>query len=547
MTDYLNPGAKYPLPFRTDIPGISLPGDFALEAADRSLDGPNLPNGQKPKAIPASEGDRVRFPLRDRQRYGEAIARLVESFSGPGFNLIFRPHSDQSGEHGPGEKEGFKDPELLELNLTHELWTFPTLDADLGNVPNRVTTAPKDMILRGIPYTQLVRDVTAINKDKTGERVERIPVDRLGKNSTEALQNMIQDIHFEPGLLMHVEHSLPVSDKPTINRMASIPHGTTINAQGPAAILLPPGTPQAPLTPDIPLSNQASKPFSVNTGRPITPDPFHQFNLSNPNTSRLPKTASNSLAQNPIESITQAMVLDPNELLREHNKGRKFTQVIKFTVSTVPTQPLETQACPHLAARAAMEAAQRALTSVKTTDADAARVEITKALGIVTESPPVLDASSTTAPKPVTAFGSANIAFLDGDARQGPNARTGKVTSTFWISTVEYTLTVAERFIPGTTTPDGKPKILQLKPEEFGKLPKDTVPEFIFPTDKEVLPGRYKVEATQVQYSQNVSLVFNRLVWPHISVATVVPVRPVLVKRAVLDTSGQKNRNELRL
>ena len=541
MADYLNPGAKYPLPFRTDIPGIALPGDFALEAADRSLDGPNLPNGQKPKAIPAPEGDRIRFPLRDRQLYGEAIARLVESFSGPGFNLIFRPHSDQSGEFGPGEKEGFADPELLELNLTHELWTFPTLDADLGNVPNRVadTKATKDMILRGIPYTQLVRDVTAVKLDKTGERIERIPVDRLGKNGNEALQNMIQDIHFEPGLLMHVKHSLPVSDKPTINRMASIPHGTTINAQGPAAILLPPGTPPA-----IPPSNpQASKPFSVNNGRIV--DIFAQFDLANPNTSRLPKTASNSLAQNPIESITQAMVLDPNELLRKHNERKKFTQVIKFTVSTVPTQPLETQACPHLAARAAMEAAQRALTNVTTPDANAARAEITRALGIVKESPPVLDASSTTAPNPVTAHGSANIAFLDGNASQGPNARTGKVTSTFWISTVEYTLTVAERFVPGTKTPDGKLKILQLKPDEFGSLPKDTVPEFVFPTDKEVPPGRYKVEATQVQYSQNVSLVFNGLVWPHISVATMVPVRPVLVKRAVLDTSGQKNRIEL--
>lgn len=126
------------------------------------------------------------------------------------------------------------------------------------------------------------------------------------------------------------------------------------------------------------------------------------------------------------------------------------------------------------------------------------------------------------------ATGSANIAFLDGNlGKSDPNARTGKVDATFWISTVVYTLDVKQDFTPG---PSAKPLILD--PIEKPQFPKDTVPSFVFPLDKKVGAGIYRVEATQIQYSQIVNLIFNTLVWPHISVATIVPVRPVLVNFA---------------
>ncbi|KAF2421804.1 hypothetical protein EJ08DRAFT_555181, partial [Tothia fuscella] len=367
-----------------------------------------------------------------------AIARLAGPFSGPGFNLIFRPHSDK--EPDKRLKLTLPGVDLLELNLTHELWTFPSVRADLGDIPSRVAKpgtegkARADVFLRGIPYTQIVRDVTDTSIDK-------------GKGK----QNFI---HFEPGLLIHVPNSAQVSDSPTICRMASIPHGTTINAQGAAAVKV-----DGKSLPDIPFSNTAFKPFQLdNTGVA----PFFdgdQFKLDNDKATRLPQDMQPFLSKNSNESITQKMVQDPNKSLIQHNAGKKFSQVIKFTVATTPTKPLEKHA---------------------------------------------------------------NIAFLDGDLAVGanPNAKVGKVESTFWISTVVYSLDVKEKFVPGKGS-DGKSKVLQLSPVEKDKFAKDTVPDFVFPPDKPT------VEATQIQYSQSVNLIFNGLAWPHISVATIIPVRPV--------------------
>lgn len=285
MSDYSNPTGKYPSNPNlrlTSVPGICLPPDFALESADRGLIGAPDP-GNPPPSSSKSFSDR--FPLRDQSLYGFAIARLVGSFSGPGFNLIFRPNGAQ--------KEG-KGPDLLELNLTHELWTFPTIPGDLGKIPNRVARmGEKDVDLFGIPYTQIVRDVTVTAGDLAGKR---IPVDRLG-NALNPNQNQkvdkspwISDIHFESGLLLQVERSPPVSNNPTICRMASIPHGTTINAQGPpaeqqemaGAALLFPISPKPP----------ASQPFMVSDGSPGNFSFSEFFDIDNQSKTRLPKDLS---------------------------------------------------------------------------------------------------------------------------------------------------------------------------------------------------------------------------------------------------------------
>ena len=539
MGDYINPDGISPLGPLADVPGIWLPADFALEAADRTLAGPGT-DAQRPTAELAPKTNRVRFPSRDATVYGEAIARLAGAFSGPGFNIIFRPHSDKK----PDLKLKLKLPadDLLELNLTHELWKFPTIKADLGEIPNRVANDPKprnDVFLRGIPYTQIVRDVSDTSIDKG----TRVAVDRLGKSVDPKKQALVQDIHFEPGLFIHVPDSTPVSDQPTISRMASIPHGTTINAQGAAAIKK-----DSPAPPDIPFSATASKPFKVDNSGRVTLFDQTEFNLTNDKATRLPQEMQSFTSKNSIESITPEMVQDPNHLLRKHNAGKTFSQVIQFTVSTAPVKPLENQACPHLAARAAMSATSVALDNIDKqigsaanqavkTELSNARAAIVEALKTVNESAAALPqgtdpaqvAARTIATAP--AIGTANIAFLDGNLgrRANPNARTGKVDSTFWISTVVYTVNVTERFVPALT---GPPKILQLDPLEKGQFATDTVPSFVFPSDKPVEVGKYSVEATQIQYSQTVNLTFNGLVWPHISVATIIPVRPVLVNLA---------------
>ena len=42
-------------------------------------------------------------------------------------------------------------------------------------------------------------------------------------------------------------------------------------------------------------------------------------------------------------------------------------------------------------------------------------------------------------------------------------------------------------------------------------------------------PRYITVQATQIQYSQQVFLNFNNLTWPHVSVATLVPASPIPV------------------
>lgn len=547
MATYDNPTGISPLLPQAGIPGITLPEDFNLEAADRGM----VPGSveAKPKKTTFIQPSPVKFPSRDPAVYGDGISRLIGAFSGPGFNLIFRPHTDKTGDRKVGDdlKPKFKMPaigdledDLLELNLTHEIWTFPR--ADLGEIPNRVAAGGKDAILSGIPYTQIVREVTDPDE---GTRVQ---VDRLGKCGDKKKKALVSDIHFEPGLLIHVPHSSPVSGEATISRMASIPHGTTINAQGAKAVKID-GKLDIP-----PFSDTASQPFFVNNDGPAHFFDHNQFDLGKNDATRLPQDMSNFLAK---ESITKRMTQDPNELLRIHNVGKSFDPKIpfvKFTVSTTPSQALEKQSCPHLTARRVMDATKdktlkeidaqieaAASKEVKAALAET-KLAITKTIELCGE-PTRIAGGKATAP----AIGTSNIAFLDGTSAEGPNARTGRVESTFWISTVVYTLNVAKDFKP-TKDADGKVTMkdgeavnfLRLEPEEKSqvdaagkkKFVEDTIPTFVFPADKPVAAGRYSVTTTQIQYSQTVNLIFNNLVWPHISVATLVPVRPVVVKFA---------------
>jgi hypothetical protein len=125
------------------------------------------------------------------------------TFAGTGYNTIWRPRSKT-----PLEKVNETQDDVLELNLTAETLTF---SKSLGEIPNRGVKTQKDLVLKGLSYVQRVG---AFENTVSGRNDSSDPA----------------GIHFEPGVLMFV----PASDNQpaTINRMASIPHGTTINAQG---------------------------------------------------------------------------------------------------------------------------------------------------------------------------------------------------------------------------------------------------------------------------------------------------------------------------
>ena len=92
--------------------------------------------------------------------------------------------------------------------------------------------------------------------------------------------------------------------------------------------------------------------------------------------------------------------------------------------------------------------------------------------------------------------------------------------ATFWIETVETTIVVPP-FNPGDAP-------LLISPEKV--VPGQPVPAFLVnPPIATTLPKTIKLTYTQIQYSQLVLLNFNKLSWPHISVATLVPANPIPV------------------
>jgi hypothetical protein len=136
------------------------------------------------------------------------------AYAGNGFNMIFRPRPRNDTTKFPSPPQTIDpDDNILELNLTTEQLTF---GSTIGHIPNRGLnlTRQEDITLEGLPYLQTIQDVTNI---------------ATGKGDNPALTG----IHFEPGMWLFVPKS---NDNPknaaSVVRMASIPHGTTINAQG---------------------------------------------------------------------------------------------------------------------------------------------------------------------------------------------------------------------------------------------------------------------------------------------------------------------------
>ena len=340
------------------------------------------------------------------------LANFTGTFAGNGFNTIFRPDSAATPTPLPIPVAGSDN--VLELNLTSETLSF---SKSLGSVPNR-GMMQGDVFLNGIPYLQSISDIT-------------VPSQPTG-------------IHLEPGLWMIVPTTTDPAEGQTLVRMASIPHGTTIVAQGTSVTIR--GKPTIPAV-DI-------TPFT--TAPPNTKIPFPSQTATNKNTARIPQDLTSFIAAG---TITQAMLTDPNTLLRNHIASQNVTSTTTISVSTSPAAPL-------------------------------------------------------------FGGGTDNIAFLLGDvaaltnpAPAGPNAQTLKMNATFWIETVEHVI-VVPIFKPGHP-----PLTIPAETGDAGQ----PVPRFLVNPPIEITaPRRITVQSTQIQYSQEVFLNFNTLTWPHVSVATLV-------------------------
>ncbi len=119
------------------------------------------------------------------------LAGLVGSWKGHGFNAIWRPH--HSGQD-----------RFLELNRTDETFVVTEIN---GPIPNRGLANP-DINMFGVTYLQQINEAGTPN-----------------------------GLHIEPGIWASVPHTTDPNIPPSVVRMASIPHGTVILAQGNAQIL----------------------------------------------------------------------------------------------------------------------------------------------------------------------------------------------------------------------------------------------------------------------------------------------------------------------
>jgi hypothetical protein len=142
-----------------------------------------------------------------------ALQGLVGSWAGAGFNTIWRPTQPATGSD-----------RFLEINVTAENLEFDVIP---GTIPNR-GLLQGDLFMTGVRYLQQISDSNV--KDLA-----------TGQNA---------GLHIEPGLWL----SVPVTTNPnvpaTVARLASIPHGTTVVAQGLASTVAGgPAVPTVSITP----------------------------------------------------------------------------------------------------------------------------------------------------------------------------------------------------------------------------------------------------------------------------------------------------------
>ncbi|GJD03678.1 hypothetical protein ColKHC_12503 [Colletotrichum higginsianum] len=230
------------------------------------------------------------------------LARLESrTFSGFGFNTIFRPHGSKTPTllHITPPPGPFPDDNILQLNLTKETMKF---NKQLGEVPNRGLFTQADIKLNGIPYTQEITD--AMDKTKKDPPT----------------------LHYENGLWMHVPESTTPALPTSLARMGSIPHGTTINAQSFSAPVTSRGAPH--------IGKQPIQPFLI--GDPDNKgdlQPFPSQTASNKATFRLPQDLTPSTQ---AETITQEMLDSPNVVLSNANKGKDIVDSTTYSISTAP-------------------------------------------------------------------------------------------------------------------------------------------------------------------------------------------------------------------
>jgi hypothetical protein len=200
-----------------------------------------------------------------------SLAALAGSWSGQGFNAIWRPHRGAS-DH------------FLELNVTNDRIDLAVIN---GQIPNRGLLQAR-IGLHGLTYLQQISDANV--------EVSGAPA----------------GLHIEPGVWINVPPTTDPQEPATIARLASIPHGTTILVQGTAATAA-----GGPSIPGVSLT-----PFSI--GQPTQTVDFDEQHLN--------RTTQFRTSGAGLTGITQAMLDNPNSVLTRNPPD--VTTTTRLHVST---------------------------------------------------------------------------------------------------------------------------------------------------------------------------------------------------------------------
>jgi hypothetical protein len=206
------------------------------------------------------------------------LAQLPGTWKGNGFNTIWRPHRLSTGQD-----------RFLELNLTTETLVFSPIN---GPIPNRGLLMP-DINMFGVTYMQQIAET----RGGTG-------------------------LHIEPGIWAAVPPTTDPKEPATVVRMGSIPHGTVILAQGTA--LHVPGGPKIADNNIIPFAVGGTPP--PNSDFPTAEATFTELNLAKPTAFRFASPG-----------VTQAMVVNPNSVLKQAIAGQTITATTVLIISTKHT------------------------------------------------------------------------------------------------------------------------------------------------------------------------------------------------------------------
>jgi hypothetical protein len=231
--------------------------------------------GAQATAVPALSGEgRISPGIAAAAPALGPLAGLPGTWTGAGFNVIWRP------KHGT-------DDHFLQLNLTHEHLVFNAIG---GLVPNR-GLKQGDIEISGVRYLQQISDGSEFPPPTGGGA-----------------------LHIEPGFWLNVPATTAPKAPASIVRLASIPHGTSVLAQGVAQQIA--GLP--------PISPVDITPFTIGNVQEKVPFPG-ESTLTHPS----------ALRNKPLaHGITQRLVNNPNVLLSDRLAGQTIVQTTVLHVQT---------------------------------------------------------------------------------------------------------------------------------------------------------------------------------------------------------------------